>query len=318
MSLLLARLARTLTHRWKASALGAFLVIVLLGIAAASGGQAADDFAAPGTESQQAIDLFKAHSPAFAGADSTLVFSVEDGKLTDPGPKAAIEGALAKVAKLKGVVDVGDPFAEGGTLSKDGRLAAVDVRYDLDPSAIEKPDGEALIAAGESVEKRGVDFSARGALIDIGSEQDAPVGELVGVLIAIILLTVLFRSLVAMATTLIGALIGVAAGQTLLVALAAPLDLPSFASVIASMLGLGAGIDYSLLIIGRYREQIAAGDSRRDASAKSAATSGSSVVAAGLVVMLAIAGLLVIGIPFIGKLGIAAALPGANHLDNAP
>ena len=134
----------------------------------------------PGTESQQAIDLFKAHSPAFAGADSTLVFTVKDGKLTDPGPKAAIQGALAKVAKLNGVVEVGDPFAEGGTLSKDGRLAAVDVRYDIDPGPIEKPDGEALIAAGET-RRSGVDFSARGALIDVGSEQDAPVGELVGV-----------------------------------------------------------------------------------------------------------------------------------------
>ena len=97
-------------------------------------------------------------------------------------------------------------------------------------------------------------------------------------------------------------------GQILLVALAEPLGLPAFASVIAVMLGLGAGIDYALLIIGRYREQVAAGDSRRDASAKSAATSGASVVAAGLVVMLAIAGLLVIGIPFIGKLGLAAAI----------
>ena len=74
------------------------------------------------------------------------------------------------------------------------------------------------------------------------------------------------------------------------------------------MLGLGAGIDYALLIIGRYREQIAAGDSRRDASAKSAATAGASVVAAGLIVMLAIAGLLVIGLPFIGKLGLASAI----------
>ncbi len=126
--------------------------------------------------------------------------------------------------------------------------------------------------------------------------------------IALILLTMLFRSLAAMAATLIGALLGVAVGQILLVALAAPLDLPSFASVIAMMLGLGAGIDYALLIIGRYREQVAAGDSRRDASAKAAATSGASVVAAGLIVMVAIAGLLVIGVPFIGKLGLASAI----------
>src|SRR3954471_20358834 len=308
MSELLARLARTLTHRWKMSALGAFLVIVLLGIAAGTGGEAADDFSAPGTETQKAIDLFKAHSPAFAGADSTLVFNVTEGKITDPEPKAAIQTALAKVKTLKGVVDVGDPFAKDGNISPDGRLASVDVRYSTDPSAIKKPDGQALIAAGELAEKGGVQFSARGMLIDVGSEQDAPVGELIGIFIAIFLLAFLFRSWVAMVATLVGALIGVAIGQTLLVALAAPLDLPAFASVIASMLGLGAGIDYALLIIGRYREQVAAGDPRRDASAKSAATSGAAVVAAGVIVMVAIAGLLVIGIPLIGKLGIAAAI----------
>ena len=111
-----------------------------------------------------------------------------------------------------------------------------------------------------------------------------------------------------MAATLFGALLGVMVGQLLLAILSKPLNLPSFASVIAVMLGLGAGIDYALLIIGRYREQIAAGDSRRDASAKSAATAGASVVAAGLIVMLAIAGLLVIGLPFIGKLGLASAI----------
>ena len=310
MSELLARLARTLTHHWKRSGLVAIAVVVLLGFAAGAGGEAADDFEIPGTESQQALDLFRAHSPTFAGADSTLVFTVENGKITDPGPRARIEAALAKVQKLEGVAEdgVGNPFAEGGTVSPDGKLASVDVRYVTDPNDIDKADGEALLAAAESARGDGVDVAARGILIDFASEQEAPIGELVGVAIAIILLTLLFRSLAAMGATLIGALIGVMVGQILLVALAKPLGLPAFASVIALMLGLGAGIDYALLIIGRYREQIAAGDSRRDASAKAAATSGASVVAAGLVVMLAIAGLLVIGIPFIGKLGLAAAI----------
>ena len=308
MSLLLARLARKLTHHWVRGLVAAVLVILALGAAAGAGGQAADDFSIPGTESQQAIDLFRAHSPAFAGADSTLVYDVTQGKVTDPGPRAAIQGALVKVKRLKGVAEVDDPFAKGGTISPDGKLTAVTVRYDVDPNQIKKADGEALIAAGESGARDGVRFSARGPLIDIGSEQSAPVGELIGVLVAIVLLTLLFRSFAAMGATLVGALLGVMVGQILLSALAAPLDLPAFASVIAVMLGLGAGIDYALLIIGRYREQVAAGDSRRDASAKSAATSGASVVAAGLVVMLAIAGLLVIGIPFIGKLGLAAAI----------
>jgi putative drug exporter of the RND superfamily len=95
------------------------------------------------------------------------------------------------------------------------------VRYKTDPSDIEKDDGEALIAAGETAEKGGVDFAARGLVIDVGSEQDAPVGELLGIFIAIFLLWALFRSWVAMVATLVGALIGVATGQTLLVALAA-------------------------------------------------------------------------------------------------
>ena len=74
------------------------------------------------------------------------------------------------------------------------------------------------------------------------------------------------------------------------------------------MLGLGAGIDYALLIIGRYREQRADGDGVQDAAARAAATAGTTVVAAGLIVMVAIAGLLVIGVPYIGKMGIGAAI----------
>jgi RND superfamily putative drug exporter len=309
MSSLLARLARSITHHWKRSLAAAVAVLILLGAAAGAGGQAADDFSIPGTESQQALDLFKAHSPAFGGADSTLVFTVDQGKISDSAPRAAIEGALDKVGKLPGVVQVADPFGEGATVSANGRLAQVDVRYTTDPADLEKKDGEALVDAAETAEQGGaVRAEERGMLIDLASEQSFPIGELVGVAIAIILLTVLFRSGAAMAATLVGALLGVMAGQILLTALAAPLDLPAFASVIAMMLGLGAGIDYSLLIIARYREQAAAGDSKRDASAKAAGTAGASVVAAGVIVMVAIAGLLVIGIPFIGKLGLASAI----------
>jgi RND superfamily putative drug exporter len=308
MSELLARLVRTLAQHWKRSLAAAIVVLILLGAAAGAGGEAADDFSIPGTESQQALDLFKEHSPAFAGADSTLVFSVENGSITDPPSRQAVEGALDEVAQLPHVETVEDPFGPEGRVSQDGRIAAVDVRYDVEATDLDKEDGEKLEEAARSAEQGGVDVAARGVLIDLASEQDAPVGELIGVAVAIVLLTILFRSGAAMAATIVGALLGVMAGQILLAALAEPLGLPQFATVIAVMLGLGAGIDYSLLIIGRYREQAALGDSTRDAAAKSAATSGASVVAAGLIVMVAIAGLLVIGIPLIGKLGLAAAI----------
>ncbi len=176
---LLARVARQLSSHWKRSLAAAVGVLVLLGIAAGASGKASDDPSVPGTESQQAVDLFQAHSPAFGGADSTLVFTVDDGQVSDSEAKAAIEGALAEVAELRGVELVSDPFLPGGQISEDGRLAAVDVRYAMDPAEIEKEDGEALIAAAETAEPE-VQVEQRGYLIDLASEQDAPVGELIG------------------------------------------------------------------------------------------------------------------------------------------
>lgn len=304
----LARLARTLTHHWKRGLLVAIVSVVALGALAGASSPAPDDWEIPGTESQQAVDLFRAHTPALAGADATLVFTAEDGRITDPQAKAAVTKALGEVKELDGVAEVGDPFAQGGQVSRDGTLAAVDVRYTTDPNEIEKDDGEALEAAARTAESAGVGVALRGTVVDMSQQQEAPVGELIGVGLAIILLTLLFRSAAAMAATIFGALLGVMTGQMLLAILAKPLGLPEFASTIAVMLGLGAGIDYSLLILARFREQVAAGDSVRDASGKAAATSGSAVVAAGLIVMVAIAGLLAIGIPMIGKMGIAAAI----------
>src|SRR5688572_10657196 len=110
MSEILARIARTLTQHWKRSLVAAIVVLFLIGAAAGAGGEAADDFEIPGTESQQALDLFRAHSPAFAGADSTIVFAAEDGTLADH--RDAIEAALEKVRGLEGVEQVADPFAE--------------------------------------------------------------------------------------------------------------------------------------------------------------------------------------------------------------
>ena len=307
LSHLLARVARTLSLHWKRSLAAAVGVLVVLVLAAGVGGEAKDDYSLPGSESQQAIDLFQAHSPAFGGVDSTLVFTVDDGRISDPAPRAAIEDALAKVRELDGVALAASPFEPGGQISDDGRLASVDVRYSTDPAQIEKEDGEALIAAGETAEPV-VQVEERGVVIDLATEPETPVGELAGVLIAIVLLTLLFRSGWAMGATLIGALIGVLSGQLLLAVLSAPLGLPTFAATIALMLGLGAGIDYALLIIGRYREQRAAGDDLEHAAARAAATAGTTVVAAGLIVMVAIAGLLVVGVPYIGKMGIGAAI----------
>jgi len=307
MSSFLARIARALTAHWKRSLIVAIVTVVVLGgIAGSVGGTPADDFEIPGTESQKATDLFRAHAPALAGVDATIVFSTRDGTLTSAEHRAAIEEALTGVRRLEGVAEVGDPFQQ---ISRDQTIASTDVRYDLDFGDVEAQNGRDLRdTVDDALRGSGVGAEMRGVVIDVSSQQEAPVGELIGVAIAIVLLTILFRSGAAMAATLIGALLGVMVGQIVLQIVAKPLGLPEFATTIAVMLGLGAGIDYALLIIGRYREQVAAGDSPARASGKAAATAGASVVAAGLIVVVAIAGLLVIGIPLIGKLGIGSAI----------
>ena len=307
MSAFLARIAHALTHRWKRSLVAAIVVLVGLGaFAGAFGGMPAEDFKVPGAESQKALELFSDHVPALAGAEANLVFSTSSGSITDPANRRAITSALAKASELPKVAEVGDPFAQ---VSPNGRVALADVRYTDQAFDIEPEDGRTLQSTlDRALEGTGVQMEMRGSVADAASEQDAPVGELIGVALAIILLTLLFRSGAAMAATLIGALIGVMVGQLALQILAQPLGLPEFATTIAMMLGLGAGIDYALLVIARYREQVAAGDTPPEASAKAAATSGASVVAAGLIVMVAIAGLLSVGIPMIGKMGIGAAI----------
>jgi RND superfamily putative drug exporter len=310
MSDFLAALARSITGHWKRSLLVALLALAgLMALAATAPEPPPDSFDVPGAESQAALDLFTDHVPALAGVDATVVYTVDQGKVTEPANRKAIESSLTELKALPDVISVDDPFsANAPRISRDGSIAATDVRYDLEFGDVTSETGKALEEAARTAEGSGVEVALRGIVIDASSQQEFPVGELIGIAIAIVLLSLLFRSKAAMAATLAGALFGVMVGQILLVILASPLGLPAFASTIAVMLGLGAGIDYALLILGRFREQSAIGDSVRDAAAKSAATAGSAVVAAGLIVMVAIAGLLVIGIPLVGKMGIGAAI----------
>ena len=309
MSSLLASLARTLTRHWGRGLVGLVLTIVVIGgIVGSQSGTAAGDFSTPGTESQRAQDLLEAKFPAAAGVSNQVVFTTRKGRLTDEAPREAIRSSLRAMERLPGVSSVSDPLAPGGAIARDARTAFTTVQYDTAPTEIKKADGERLVEAARTGERGEVGVALRGPVVDIAAEQEAPVGELVGVAIAIILLTVLFRSLAAMAVTLVGALVGVALSQLILQAVKGPIGIPDFATTIAVMLGLGAGIDYALLIFSRFREQLAAGDSPPEAAARANATAGTSVVAAGLIVMVAIAGLLAVGIPLVGKMGVGSAI----------
>ena len=310
MAQLLGTMAAWAAGHWKRALAILAVVLTALGLASGlAGGSFVDDFKTPGTESQRAMDVLDARFPAASGDTANVVFAVDSGTLREPERKAAIERTVKAISTQPHVTGAPEPFAKGSDqLSADGRIAFVPVQYDDTASALGKEPGERLAQASELAAGTGVEVSRNGAVVDQAEQSTAPVGELIGVAVAIIVLTLVFRSAAAMALTLISSLVALAGGLLLLRFASAFADFPSFAPTLGVMLGLGAGIDYALLIVGRYREQLASGDSVPHAARVANATAGTSVVAAGAIVVVAVAGLLATGIPFVGQMGVGSAI----------
>jgi putative drug exporter of the RND superfamily len=297
----LGRLAASAAGHWKRSlAIVAAILVVIGGASALGGGAFVDSFSTPGTESQKAIDLLTERFPAQSGDTATLVFATGKGTLKD---NPAIAQTAATVKRQPHVTGV-SPLQ----LSANQRIGFLTVQYNKPAQDLQRAPGERLADVSSIGEQTGLEVSRRGPIVDQAEQLAAPVGELIGLAVAIIVLTLVFRSIAAMLLTLISSLIALAGGILLLRFGAAFTDFPSFAPTLGVMLGLGAGIDYALLIVGRYREQLAAGDTVEHSARIANSTAGTSVVAAGAIVVVAIAGLLATGIPFVGRMGVGSAI----------
>jgi putative drug exporter of the RND superfamily len=310
MTALLDLIARSAARRWRRSLVIAAVVVAVIGaLAGTVGGQFTDEFSVPGTESQRAQDLLEERFPAAANEGATVVFYAEEGSLRAGERERAIAEATRRIAEVPHVTSVGRPLAgRDGQVSDDGRVAFATVQYDQPAFDIQQDDAKLLEDAARVAEHDGLEVAMRGPVVDVAEEQLAPIGELIGIAVAVIVLTLVFGSVAAMLLTLISALIALAGGMMLLTLGAGVTAIPEVAPTLAIMLGLGAGIDYALLIVGRYREQLAAGESVPAAAAAANRTAGMSVLAAGAIVAVAIAGLLATGIPFVGRMGIASAV----------
>jgi RND superfamily putative drug exporter len=311
MAHFLGRLAATAAAHWRRSLALVVAVLVAIGVlATVAGGAFSDNFRTPGTESQAALDLLKDRFPAAAGDTANVVFAVDSGTLRSGRRAAAIHATAKAIAAQPHVTGVVDPLSKAGAgqVSRDGRIAFATVQYDETAANLGKQPGERLAKVSSIGERAGLEVSRNGAIVDQAEQSTAPVGEVIGVAVAMLVLTLVFRSVVAMMLTLLASLIALAGGLLLLQFGSAFTAFPSFAPTLGVMLGLGAGIDYALLIVGRYREQLAAGDSVPHAARVANATAGTSVMAAGAIVVVAISGLLSTGIPFVGQMGVGSAI----------
>ncbi|GAB2572924.1 membrane protein [Paractinoplanes abujensis] len=285
---------------------GFVLLLVVLGGAAGGAGAAfSNGISLPGTDSQKAADLVSERFPAQAGDTATLVFASDAANaLQQPGAQvSAVEQVLARVRTQPEVAAVA-PLQ----VSADGRIAYTTVQYtkvaaDLEPSSLKRLEEAQTVAA-----RAGLETSLRGPVVNQLRERAAPVGEVIGLLAALVLVTLLFRSFWATVVTLAAALVALMVGVVALTVVAGFVDVPSVAPTIAVMLGLGAGVDYALFVVARFRDRLRAGDDPVRAAANATGTVGVSVLTAGAIVVISICGLYVTGIPVIGRMGMAAAL----------
>ncbi|MFB8442173.1 MMPL family transporter [Streptomyces niveus] len=300
MASLLYRLGRfSFRRRKRVVAVWLLLLVVLGGAAATLMGPTSDKFTMPGTESQRALDSLQEQFPQASGTTGTIVIAAPEGTKLD---KAAVAPVVRDAAAVDGVVGAVDPF-QAGAVSEDGRYALVQVQF-------EAVADEVTDAQRAAYEKVGAD--ADGLRVEHGGEvlnAEVEVGstEAIGVLIAAGVLVVTFGSLVAAGMTLLNALVAVAAGMAGLFAVSSVVELTSTAPILALMLGLAVGIDYSLFITSRHRQYLTEGVDAEEAAGRAVGTAGSAVVFAGATVVIALAGLTVVNIPFLSVMGLAAA-----------
>lgn len=264
--------------------------------------------AIPGAESQEAVDLLESAFPERSGDYGDVVVAASDG-LADPAVRPRIDGLVGELRELSGVVAVLSPFEpEAGLMSVDESVGIARVQFADPADEVEQSVIDGVERAMDSA--RGDDIQLEfGGPVAAAQEREGPSESTILALIAaLIVLYVLFRSLVPAVLPVGTAVFGLVAGFGAVMAMTSAVELSRFAPTIAAMLGIGVGIDYALFIVARHRENLAMGMDVVEAVGAALATAGNAVLFAGAVVVTALLGLLFMGIPFVGWIGVAAAL----------
>ncbi len=288
-------------HPWRVMATWLVVVVAAVGLAATWGGTPQDDWDVPGAPAQEGTDLLRAEFPAAAGALDRVVVHAPDGAAV---PAVEVAQLSDRLADLPHVVSVLDP-----RVSVDGATVLLDVRYDVpvtDP-AIFGDTAPLQEAAGPTLDA-GLQVAFGGEVPDSAGLSAGGTGEVIGVLVALALLVLTFGSVAAAGLPVLVALLGLAVGSSGVLLLAAVSDVSTSAPTVATMVALGVGIDYALLLVTRHVEGLRAGLGVREAAATATANAGRSVVFAGATVLVSLMGLGLAGLRTYASFGMATAI----------
>ncbi|MER5735289.1 MMPL family transporter [Streptomyces sp. NPDC002262] len=306
-----------------------FVVVVVLWLAAlaglqiadrAIGGQYSDDFDLPGTQSAEGLAVLEAHDPAAGGYGAQIVLDDPSKPLTDEA--SAVNSAVTALEKLPDVIGAQNPLPPPGStpppassttpntgpLSTDGKTAYITVRFSVPLSTLGDDYLTGVDSAVQPLRDAGVTVEYGGSLGELARPAaDDRTSEAIGFAVAIVVLLIGFGSVIGAVMPLVTALVGAVCGLALLGLVAAAFTFGTVSPTLATMIGLGVGIDYALFLITRHRQNVMDGHDPADSAGLATTTSGRAVLVSGCTVIIALSGLWVSGVTFIGKLGLAAA-----------
>jgi RND superfamily putative drug exporter len=296
----LARLA-DIAYRRRGRMVLAWIVatVVIIGLGSSLKGEYEADYNTPGSESKAASDLTEREFGGYSGQEVFVVWKDPSGAMS-PAAKERVDAFLGEAAKVDNV-EKPAPIR----VSDDGKIATTTLPLTVPGWEMTKEDGEELVSAAEENSGEGLEIQLGGDPIYRAQEGASPEGY--GFLGAAIVLLIAFGSIVAAGLPLVIALVGL--GLTsggLILLLANVVDVPDWTTAVSGLIGIGVGVDYSLLVLTRFRAALHEGKDRHDAVVEAVTTAGRSVIIAGCTVVIAVLGLVLTGLSYMYGVAISA------------
>ncbi|MBV9046665.1 MAG: MMPL family transporter, partial [Solirubrobacterales bacterium] len=285
--------------------------VALVAVSQRVGDNTNDNLSLPGSGSQRATDALSKSFPNQANGSSPIVLHVASGKLTDSKHSGPVNEAATDVAKAPYVASVVNPLTSQGAsaLSKDQSTGYLSVTLSVSPGALSADDAQTIINAAEKpAQAAGIQVETGGQLGQKVSKPSTESSELIGIIAAIVILTFTFGIVISMLLPILGAILGLAVTLSIIRILSHAMTVSTVAPTLATMIGLGVGIDYALFIVTRHFRGLDQGLELRESIARAAATSGGAVVFAGSTVTIALVSLAVADIPLVTTMGLMAAI----------
>jgi RND superfamily putative drug exporter len=297
-------------HHWIVIAVWVLAVVALALGGRAAGQQNSDNLTLPGTGSTKASDLLQAKLPKEAFGTNPVVLEAKSGKLTSSKNSKAVDATVKSLKAEPGVIRAVSPLSKEGSkaLSKDKRIGYISVTLSEGPADLTKEDAQNIVDATSPASDAGLTVATGGYLGQAVSKADTESSEAVGLTAAVVILLFAFGTATAMFLPIVTAVLGLVATLSLITFLGHAAAVPTVAPTLATMIGLGVGIDYALFIVTRHKLQLRDGMEVQESVARATATAGGAVFFAGGTVVIALVSLLASGIPLVGTMGYASAV----------